>query len=381
MYIPIHKIAKIFWIKKELGEIYLSKMIECFAISMIGIFIPVYLLKIGFPLYLAIAFMSFTWLITFILSPVSGKVSSIAGFRHTILYRAPIFIIFLLLLIVIEFIPSLFLVALIGGVSLSLYWIPLYAEFVRNTDAIHEGEEVGNLIALPYVAAILAPTIAAIILESLGFPVLFTIAIVLVFLSVVPLFLSSDYKEKAFRLKGFRFFISRRFSLYFFLKGMILAGEFLVWSIFIFLKFGVLILGIAASLSGVGMIILTMLFGRLSNRRGRRKGMIKLGGIFYAVIWIARVFVSTPFEAFILSFLGGLLMAFISIPIFSLFCDFAREKGILDSVVFREMWINLGRFIPTLLIVIILTFTSYPQIFELFFIAAGISSLLFLVVR
>lgn len=381
MYIPVHKIARILYIKKELGEIYLNKIIEGFAISMIGIFIPVYLLTLGYPLYVAILFMSISWMTSFFAGPFSGKLSSIVGFKHTILYRAPIFIIFLLMLVAVQAFPSPLPIALIGGISLAMYWVPLNAEFAKNADKIHQGQEIGNLVAMPYMAAMLAPTLAAFILQSLGFPVLFMLVIVLVIFSVVPLFLSSDYKEKGFRIRSFKFFANRRLNTYFFLKGFLYAGEFMMWNILVFLQFGVLVLGIAASLSGLGTIVLTFFMGRFNNKPERRKKLIRIGGIFYALTWITRIFVSTPLEAFILSFIGGLLLIFIWIPVYSLFCDYARDNGILRSTVSREMWLNMGRFLPAMVIGLVLFVNPVPYIFELFFVMAALVSLVFFIIK
>jgi MFS family permease len=376
MYMHLNRLLRMLMIKKELGEVYLNNMIESLAFSMISIFIPAYLLQLGFPLYAAIGFMAVLCTAQVLFSPVAGKIASYAGFKHTILYRAPVFISYLVLLIFIEAVPSMFLVAAVGGISVALYWVPLHGVFVRHTDKIRSGRAAGNLIGLPHMMTILAPTAAAIILGVLGFTMLFMTSIALIFVSVIPLFLSSDYREKASSLSGKRFLMSRMFSFYFFMNGLASAGEFIIWAVFIYLRFGTLMLGLVASLTEVGIMLLAIFFGRISSRMSRRKNMIRLGSLFYAMIWLARLFVSTPLEALTLSFLGGIATSLMWVPMYSLFCDFAKEKGLLDSVVFREVWISAARMTATGAIALVLFLTHVPNIFDLFFVAAAAASFL-----
>ena len=55
MHIHMHNI---FRLKSELGEIYLNQVIQTFALALIGVFIPIYLLKLGFSLPVVLGFLA-----------------------------------------------------------------------------------------------------------------------------------------------------------------------------------------------------------------------------------------------------------------------------------------------------------------------------------
>ena len=384
MHIHMHNI---FRLKSELGEIYLNQVIQTFALALIGVFIPIYLLKLGFSLPVVLGFLAVYFLALGGLSPVAARTASKIGLKHVILYRLPALIIYyILLMVAVTLSPStllaglaILLIAFIGGASDSFYWVSLNSEFVKNSKKLHAGEEVGNLLAFPKLAAVAAPLLGAIVLEIAGFSALFILAILLLLTSVAPLFITDDMKTIfSFRLKETwfrpRIKIEKKFMKDFLLRGFIFAAETVLWPLWIFLNFNNMIdVGLAATLSGVGMAVFTLGIGKASDRMNKIK-LMKLSGISYAAVWFLRVFATNIMEMLILSFLGGVLMAAVALTMFASFCDFARERNVLADVVFREVWLNAARIILLLLLILM------AGSFEFAFALAGIISLAFLFV-
>ena len=77
----LHQLRRL---KSELSEIYLNQIIRKIAISFIGIFVPVYLFSLGFPIQVALIFMFFEYLGIGLFSPVAGFLSTRFGIKHTI---------------------------------------------------------------------------------------------------------------------------------------------------------------------------------------------------------------------------------------------------------------------------------------------------------
>ncbi len=386
MHIPHVHTHRILGLKSEIREVYLNQIIQTFALSLIGVFIPIYLLKLGFDLNAMLAFMAVYFLALGGVSPIAARAASKIGLKHTILYRLPMLIAFYILLMLtsmfgLGFLPTVFIlaVALIGGASDSFYWVSLNSEFVKNCDKMHEGEEVGNLIALPKIAAIVAPLLGAIVLETMGFNTLFTMAIILLLASVAPLFVTGDMKT-VFRFKlgetrlRPRSRIERKFATDFLLRGSVFMVETVLWPIWIFIKLSSLLdVGLAVTISGLGIAFITLVMGRASDRTDKIR-LMKACGFLYSVVWFLRIFLTGILEIFILSFLGGVFMAAVALTMFASFCNFARDKNTLSSVVFREMWLNMARIIPLLVLL------TMVQKFEFAFGMAGILSLLFLLI-
>lgn len=371
----IHMLVKL---RSELEEIYLNQVIQTFATSLIGVFIPIYLLNLGFSLSTTLFYYILALGTMGILSPVSAAIASRIGLKHTILLRLPLSVIFYFSLMLLGFLPSfsaLAALALVGGLSDALYWIPLNSEFVKHSDKLHAGEEASHLIAFPKIAGILAPVIGAAVLESLGFDPLFILVILVMMISVVPLFLTGDFRKYfSFKFKDLDILLSKRYAARLFTKGGFVLIESIIWPVYIFLTFNDFMpVGIAVAVSGIAIAFFTLLVGKLSDRVDRRH-MMKLGALGYAFIWFARPFAHSMLEILLLSFLGGMFMTVVVVNLFAAFCNFSRKRNILGAIVFREIWLNLGR-VVTLLIVILALGNLQTA-----FLLGGVLCLLFILV-
>ena len=371
-------IQRLFKIKNELQEVYWNLVLETFAKSLIGIFLPIYLLTLGFLLPEVFLFALFYFGSLALLSTFSAKLTTRFGYKHQILYRIPVFILFYSMLILMQFIsfplPLLLLAGVIGGFQSALYWIPLNAEFVKNTKKIREGVEIAEAVSFTRFASIAAPTVAALVIFSMGFNPLFAIVIFIMIISGIPLFATKDSRGKfSFREEKSLFIKSKVHVIHQFLQGILLITETFMWPIFIFLTLGnFLDVGYSISLTALGIAIFTLLIGKMTDR-GHSGQLLKVGGLAYAIIWIARIFASTPLEMLMLSFLGGMFFTAIQIPVFAAFCDIARGKRVIAWVVVREQWLGLGRIASVLLVLFAIGFA-----FPVGFIFAAAASLLFL---
>ncbi|MDA1038362.1 MAG: hypothetical protein O2877_01585 [bacterium] len=99
MHLPLQLL---FLKNKELDELFASMSLRSFAVSIIGIFIPIYLLQIGFSLVQVFLFFALLSIVHSISSLASIKVACKYGFKHSILFNTPLLIVFFLLLSVLE---------------------------------------------------------------------------------------------------------------------------------------------------------------------------------------------------------------------------------------------------------------------------------------
>lgn len=373
----IYKIHKLLHIKKELKEVYTNQVIEALALSIIGIFIPAYLISIGFAFRDVVLFEIVKWSSAFFMGPLSAKINSRIGVKHTILLRSPVLISFLAIIMNIESLLDFFFPAsVMMGISTSLYYTSISTEYIRTSDRRKEGEEAGLLYGIPHISAVVGPLIGAAVLTLFGFPVLFAFAVALVLISVAPLFLSSDYKSKGFRIRGFDIFLNKWKATHFFAHGSILLADLTFWGLYVFLNFGFISLGIAASLMGLGMVLFTVIVGGISNKARGRIRITRIGGFLTAILFIMRITVTTELEFMVLSLLGGFVIMSYSVSLFADFSLFAKDNGPARSVVFRYFWINLGRVIPMLMIFLFLPGLGAIQFIQAMFIVTAFISLM-----
>jgi MFS family permease len=372
-----YRLHKIPHLKRELKEVYSNQIIETFGLFLICIFIPAYLLEIGYSLAEAAAFALVQLLVSAALCSLSARIDARIGVKHTILIRAPILISHLAMVMNIESLPGFYWPAVIlGGLSISLYWVSFNIEYVNASDRIRKGEEAGLLYGLPYMAAVIGPLAGAAVLTLLGFHWLFAISVGIIFLSVVPLFLSSDYRVDMFRLRNISLLMDRRRALYYFMLGIIVSVDFVFWSLHVFINYGFISLGIAAALMGMGMIIFTLLVGHASNTTRGRKRVTRIGAFLCAGLWFMRFLADSELEFMFLSLIGGFIITSFTISLYADFVEFAKKRGAPNSVVFRHFWLYLGQGLPALVLVLAaasLGFGTAETIRATFILAAAAS--------
>lgn len=353
--ISLHRINRLVNLKNQLQEIYLNQIIQSFALSLIGIFIPIYLFSIGFDLY-----MIFNYYIIFFTTKIfySAFLSSFytkIGLKHSIsVSTIPLITQYILLQILghVKNYSLFYIIPIIGGLWSSIYWISLNSEFVKNSHKSHEGSEISNLMAFPKLAAAFAPFFGALILNSLGFDFLFIIVIAMIMLSVAPLFVTSDSKKKFhYKVSDFILFFRNKSHIYLFADGVMFSMELIAWPLFVYILFDDLMsIGLLATISSIGILIFTFVMGRLANRGVNKRKMMKIGAILYGLVLASRAFVTNLGEVYILSFLGGLFSTMVAISVYARFVDEARSRNIVASNVARHIWTSFGFIFPILVI-------------------------------
>jgi len=371
----MHKMHRLVKLKDELNEIYLNQIIQTLAVSLIGIFIPIYLFEIGFDLIMIINYYMVFSLGVIFFSFLTAKISARIGLKHTIfLSTIPLITIYILLQFLGHYnMYSLFyLIPIIQGMWSSLYWIPLHSEFVKNSHKLHEGNEIGNLLAFPKLVATFAPFFGAVILKAMGFDVLFIMVIALIMLSVAPLFLTGDSKKRFnFDMEKFRWILPKNLHIHLFAEGILFVVEVLIWPLLVYFLFrDIMGIGILATITSIGVIAFTFVVSRYANTASNKRNLMRIGGIFYGLVLVARAFVTNMSEVYILSFLGGIFSTMIAISIYARFCDEARQGNILGANITRHMWLGIGR---AVLLIVMLYLVNFQAPLEYALIVSGIS--------
>ncbi len=357
----------------ELGEIFQNIALKNFALSMVSIFIPIYLLELGYALQTVFLFFIGIFATQAISSPFISSISSRIGLKHTIAISLPILLLFLLGL---NFLGSLniplYLVAFFGGLSTAMYFVPFNADFIRSSDDDKAGKEVGYLTAVAKISLIFGPIIGALIISQYGFGVLFGVVITIILFSMVTLLKKIDITP------GDRFswnyMFTREHAKYFFvfgIQGFVNAAEAIVWPLFIYLFIsGTGGVGTVGALITTGIVIFSLAVGKLSDKISV-KNIIRSGAILYSSLWIVRHFVDIPSVAFISSFFAGAFLVLLNIPIMTMAVHSASKEGKeTEFSTMREIGLNFGRIALMLLAIFVVDITGT------FLFTSGLSLLL-----
>lgn len=332
---------------RELNELYASIAIRSFALAMISIFIPIYLLKLNYSLPSVLLFYAILNGVHALFVVPVAKISSKFGFKHAILFSIPLLIIFYILLHTLKlYYWPLSLLAVIFGISNSLFWIGYHTDFSKFSKIKYRGEEISFAKIFSSISHIAGPLIGGLIIAFTGFEFLFVIVSLLLAVSAIPLFFSKDIHEPInFSVKQIFTDQKAKDYLAFVGHGIESGVGAIIWPIFIF--FSILnsftTLGLVTSLSLFFSLIFVFVIGKFSDIK--RRLVLKIGALFNALIWGIKTLVKTSLHVFVIDSFYGLTKATISIPFDALSYDKANKSNIVEFIMFREIIIQVGRVI------------------------------------
>ncbi|MCD6398999.1 MAG: MFS transporter [Candidatus Aenigmarchaeota archaeon] len=376
MHINFLNIHRLVSLSKEMKEIYLNRLLQSFSLSLIGMFVPIHLMRIGYSLNQAILYLIMLYGGMMIFIPFASKISSKIGIKHTIAITFPAWLLYFYLLFSLKFPSPLFLlIGAIYGFANVVYWVPLNSDFSRNSHKMRLGTEFGILKAIPLLVGAFAPMIGAVVITFFGFDNLIAVVCILLGVSLIPLFLTGDYKfnfgyslKKMFDKKHLIFFKD------FFMKGILFASN-VIWPIYVFVSFGskgVIDVGLAATLGALGSMFFTLIIGRMSDKYSKMK-LLKIGGLSNFFIWILAIVFVSPLSIMILSFIKGFLFVLIDLPMFVIACEQTNNRNNVEFMAFREFGLCLGR----LSLLLIILFVALEIRFFVVFLLAALASLYF----
>jgi len=309
--------------------------------------------------------------------PLSYIISKL-GFKHSLMlsyiFYLPSFM--LLRLLSISF-RLLVVVAVLMACGKALHWLSLHSEFAIDTEESTRGKATGRLLGLPKLSNAVAPFLGGLIMVQFGFQLLVTVTIVITLISILPLFASKDHRDlMGYKVKSM---INKRhivFATLFILRGCTIAVSLYLFPLYVYYVVGGTVnAGSVLSMAGCGSVAFALLIGRTVSKVEKRH-MVIIGALASSILFALRSFVGAPLEAFLLSFLAGLMMMVYYIPLYSKIANWAEDEDILEFYAFREIFLGIGKIIVVSLL-IFATFTYSMTVgFKLAFSLTAVAALL-----
>ncbi len=304
----------------ELSEIYASQFLRSFGTSLIGIFVPIYLYKLGFSIP-ALCLMFVVWALikipsAFLVAKTIGKY----GPKHTIAISVLLQIVFLGLLMTIDSLNwQLWVIAVFGSLSMISYMMALQVDFSKIKHTEHGGKELSYMQIFERVGAVAGPLIGGIIATLFDPRYSIALAIVILCASLIPIFLSTEpiRQNQVIIIKGFPWRRNKRnirISAVFAIENAISVT---VWPLFlgafILIENTYAVLGILTAVSTAFALLVVYVIGKLIDDR---KGglLLNVGAIGNAILHLFRPFVGSVSQALAINLMNEPLTAMYRMP-------------------------------------------------------------------
>jgi len=394
--------------QRGLRNIYFMHSVQGFAMALVGIFIPIYLLTLDYTVRETILFFLAHYGAVLVFTFVAIYLAKWIGLQNTIIARIPLVLLHIILLFLLPGTPVLiFVLPVTGGSNTALYWIPLHILFAKNTANDKVGSDTGKLMAFPELLGLFAPMIGGLVAAFLGFQVLLAAVFIILCISIYP-WVASGFRGMHFRptrmlsiphlghaigsfyhniiesvavKSSFEFSLQRGLRIfrnnprYFVAEVFENMGEeveAIIWPIVVFLSLSSIeSVGYVGTLLALGSIIFTLLIGRLSDKFPKRR-IMAVGSLFVISIWLARYFFTGELAVYMTTLAIGFFTVLMLVPFTSWGYSLPKSKEIDEFFVFREIPVAVGRLA---IMGLALLFVSELQIM---FVAAAIAYLCFL---
>jgi len=338
---------------KETKSLYFLIALKTFALSLISIFVPIFLYKIGYSLNSIMLFFLIFSLCAFFSVFAGGFLFNKIGVKKSMLIGNLLLIVNYLLLAFIKVKPSFFYLApIVFGAYQGIFWVNFHTDMADNLKRKKFADGIGALNIIASLVAAIAPFIGALI-ASVNFSTLFIISAVLIFVSIIPLFFSKGVREKG------NFNIKEMFSLVNpkrFVAGIGVGGEYaiayFVWPVFLFLLVGLKEIGWLTTILMVISAIFIILITKWIDKKGPNKVM-KAGTLINTAHWPFRIIPGLA----VVWYLGySFLETFSKMPYtIKTYCVGKKGREI-NAIASREMTMMLGRIIAGVAIFMVPSF-------------------------
>ena len=357
-------------LNRELTEIYITHALRNFAHSMVGIFVPLYLLQTVLNFHQVFLFYFIAFFMEFLLFIFGARFSLRIGIKHSILLSMPILITFFMLLYNVEFLITilpiwslLLILPFIYANAMFLYWFPFHVDFAKFTNSENEGKQVGLLQAITTMFSVLGPLTGGLIISLYSFNILFIIVSSIFLLATIPLFFSKDIysKNERFTLTIFKSMDLRSKTIYV-AEGARQVSALIIWPIMLYIiAIQTSSMGLLYSITNLLLAMFSVFVGKLSDNVNKIH-LMRVGAFAHGLSLTLRSLATSVLAIFSLQSLGAISFPLLNIPYSSIVYMKARKHGVASFIVLRQSLFNLGRLLQMLLALLLIIITGVPQI-------------------
>lgn len=352
-------------LEKEINEIYIHRFLFTLAITSISLFIPLYLYELDYSL-LQISLFYLVYLgVAAVTAVPFGYLTAKLGYKKTAILSSPLLITFYIALRELtEITPTVYGIALLGGIGMNMYWMAMNAEMTSTSDDEKRGTETGIFFSMPELAAVISPFLGGAIIALQGFNMLYTYAAFTVLASYFP-FIYSKERHSGMETSIAQIYNRKHLTDFatFFFQGTIHLGRMMIWPLYLAIIItGAMDIGAIGSLMALGSAIMSITSGKLVDKIETNK-IVMIGGLIFSITWLVMSQVTTTQQALIIAFLNGLLSFTINLPVFTKVMENAEKEDILQYLALREIGLATGRVTLILLLIILALQTTSNQLF------------------
>lgn len=304
----------------DLSSLYASTMMRSLSISLIGIFIPIYLYELGYPLMTIFLFMASLFITRCLADVVSGFLVGRFGAKHIMIASYGGYVAtFLLLLGLSKYELPLALIAVVWGLANSMFFVAYHVDFSKIMHHGRGGKELSSMSILERIGSAFGPVVGGVVATLFGAEYTIIAATVVLAAASVPLILSPtpDRTRQKLNLRSLPFSKLKRDFLSYFMFSSSNNVSVGIWPLFlavaIFVDGTYAAVGLVTTIGVVAAIVSTRLIGRVVDRKQGGE-LLKISSIGQVVVNLIRPFVTGMGGAIAVNIIDQSVISGIKLP-------------------------------------------------------------------
>ncbi len=305
----IHKVLahRHFWRDvsfNELSELYASMLLRTLALSLIGLFVPIYLYLQGFSIRDVFLYYFVLYATRVVLDICSAFIVGRIGPKHTIGLSTVVSIVHLVMLLTVKDLGwPLIVLALLNSAAASLFFVAFHTDFSKIKDSAHGGKEIGYMTMIEKLGGILGPLVGGAVATVFDARYTIIVAIAVLLVSLVPLLLTNEVVRvhQHITFRGFPWRQQTRQLISYSCNNTENIICILLWNFYLALV--VFKTGTYAKIGAITAVTtaLSFFFARyigkhVDTKHGQK--LLHFGVLTNSLVHVLRLFVTTPLTAF-----------------------------------------------------------------------------------
>jgi MFS family permease len=330
----------------ELNEIYYFMSFRSFALSLITIFLPIFLYQGGFGISNIFLLYGLMYFFELCFEYPSGALLKKWGPKHGMIISLPFLIFHLWQIITISSYQwPIWTIALSGGLSLAFYWQSYHYDFSRSKRKSRATGDVAKLYIIMSIFGASAPLLGGLIASLYGMKALLSVVSLLFFVASFFLFRTKDrnFRKGKLNLSKIDIKVIKKDLISYAGMGWesVAAGQ--IWPLFLGLVVSSYAkLGLVTSLALLLTVVITYWTGKRSDK-GKRIDMIRYGSFANAIVSVGQIFVETTTQAFAANMGRSLAQSMQISPFDSEYYLHADEESRSEYLFLMESAVDLSR--------------------------------------
>ena len=332
------KIYKLFHTRES--KLYAFFGIRSFVLSLVGIFVPIFILKQGFSVLELIYFYAFYYSFNVISIAISLNLFEKLGYPKMFALSSFFYFLFFSLFPNAHSLPQLMGLAILCSLAVTFFWAPFNILFAKAKEDKLKVACKQNVTG--EIATALAPLVGGILATMLPNHILFYSSALALILAPLALFKHERIKhkkdDKKLRLsleeiKRYRIFLG---------EGFLKVSTFIAWPLFIYFLFSsISVVGLVKTITNLVMVILSIKI--VHWVKGNKEHLLDFSNKLYSSTLFLRPLALTYLLAFTVSLLIGFGTTIFNIAYNAFFYEKLSRKIAKEFLFIRELLLTLGR--------------------------------------